>query len=104
MLLPLAGFLIYCAVYSVLGVVILASLPRLKLNLLNFVFVLAGTLPGVVAGMIFGSMLWNPQLHGSGAVVPFLLTMLIGGIGGGVCSVVILKFARNASAERKALE
>ena len=45
MLLPLMGFVAGCVVFTILGLIVLASIPKLRLTITNLSFLLSGHSP-----------------------------------------------------------
>ena len=48
MLLPLAGFVVGCVVFTILGLIVIASIPKLRLTITNLFLFVVGAFPGTL--------------------------------------------------------
>jgi hypothetical protein len=86
MLLPLMGFVLGCVIFSILGRIVLALVPRFRFSIVNLVFFVIGAF--VVAGAfaiaydrIFADS--NNELTSTWSVVGLFAVMFIGAVLGG---------------------
>ena len=98
MLLPFIGFVAGCVVFTILGSIVLACVPTLRLSVVNLLLFVMGAFPGALAlpylyGRIFADS--NNQLTSKTAVLGLFVVMLVGATGGGAALVWLrIRFVR----------
>ena len=87
MLLPLMAFVLGCVAYTILGVLVLACIPSLRLTMLNLVFFVVGAfLATPVFLFVYGQIFARNQLSDA-AFVGIFPVLLVGGVFGGALVV-----------------
>jgi hypothetical protein len=90
MLLPFVGFVMGCVGFTILGLIVLASVPTLHLTARNLIIFVVGAFPGTLAlGYVYGRLFADSknELNSKAAVLGFFSVMLVGAIVGGTVLV-----------------
>jgi hypothetical protein len=92
MLLPLMGFVLGCVVFTIVGSIVLAFIPKLHLNLMSLLLFVVGALPGALLSVyLYGRAFADSQnyLTSKSAVLGSFAVMLVGGASAGVVLVLL---------------
>jgi hypothetical protein len=86
------GFVAGCVVFTVVGLVVLSFLPKLRLTRSNLFVFVVGAFPvaavfGYLHELVFADA--EHELHSAAAVLGFFMAMLVGAILGGTTLVWI---------------
>ena len=84
MLLPLMVFELGCLAFTVLGLIVLAIAPGLRLKVLNLFLFVVGAFPGALVFFILYGWLVGRKQWSDAASMGIFPVLLIGGVFGGV--------------------
>jgi len=90
MLLPFIGFVTGCVVFTVVGLVILSRLPKLRATFPNLLVFVVGAFPGAAGLGYLDELVFADARHflnSPAAVLGFFAAMLVGAIIGGTTLV-----------------
>ena len=80
------GFLIGCVGFTILGLIVLACVPALRVTVRNLVIFIVGAFPGTLAlGYVYGRLFADSrnELDSRASVLGFFFVLLVGAIVGG---------------------